>query len=231
MKIHFRVHCIVAIALASLILTACAQDGGRKELKQGSKEEGVQQELASPDGASLRLLPDGGWRIYGQGSATYDFNEADDIRGATQNATLRAKGAISKMLSERVQTTEMMNNVSTKLKEMTKVGANTDANVSKTEIQQRVEKIVASSDELLRGVVVIETKKTPVGSGGNITVTVGVSSKTQQTMDSIKANNNELRPASSDAKPTKKSGANDSQGSKTVQEPNVPVTKKAKTDF
>ena len=223
----------VALFIALLLLgsIACAQDGGRKELKTGSNDQAVKSELAGPDGASLRLLPDGGWRIYGQGSATYDFNEVDEIRGATQNATLRAKGAISKMLKERVQTTEVMNNVSTKLKEMTKVGANVDANVSKTEIQQRVENIVATSDEVLRGIVVIETKKTPAGSGGTITVTVGVSSKTQQTMDSIKANKAQPQAAAAEVKPAKVSGAVDIQGADTVHEPNVPVTQKAKTDF
>jgi hypothetical protein len=51
---------------------------------------------------ALQLLPDGGFRIYGRGSGTYDFNEADEIRGATQDATLRAKAAIAKFLKERI---------------------------------------------------------------------------------------------------------------------------------
>ena len=78
------------------------QDGGRKELKEAAVTQEVKEELESPDGVALELLPRGGWRLFGRGSGTYDFNEADEIRGATQDATLRAKAAITKFLKERV---------------------------------------------------------------------------------------------------------------------------------
>jgi hypothetical protein len=109
--------------LVTLVLSALAQDqpaekpnadGGRTELRKAAATQEVQEELESPDGVALELLPARGWRLYGRGSGTYDFNEADEIRGATQDATLRAKAAIAKFLKERVQSTEVMNNVSTK---------------------------------------------------------------------------------------------------------------------
>jgi hypothetical protein len=218
---------ILSLAVTSaLIFAACAQDGGRTELKQGASDKSIKQELASPDGASLRLLPDGGWRIYGQGSATYDFNEADDIRGATQDATLRAKANIAKMLRERVQTTDVFNNIMTKFKESSKAGASQDANVSRTEIQQRIERVVSTSDEILRGVVVIETDKKPEASGGTITVVVGVSSKTQQTMDAIRSNQRQTPDG-----PSVSADVEKRKGSRAVENPNTPEKKRAKTDF
>ena len=68
--------------------TKLSADGGRTELKKAAATPEVQEELESPDGVALELLPVGGWRLYGRGSGTYDFNEADEIRGATQDATL-----------------------------------------------------------------------------------------------------------------------------------------------
>jgi hypothetical protein len=198
-------------------------DGGRTELKKAATTQEVQEELESPDGVALELLPAGGWRLYGRGSGTYDFNEADEIRGATQDATLRAKAAIAKFLKERVQSTEVMNNISTKLKQLTaKTGASPQAEISKTDVQTRVEQVVARADEVLRGLVVIDSKKKPIGNGGTITVTVGVSSKTQAVSDAIKAG----KPISGST-----GGGADTNSVGTLNNQNLPEKKKSKTDF
>ncbi len=198
-------------------------DGGRKELKEAATTQEVQQELESPDGVALELLPAGGWRLYGRGSGTYDFNEADEIRGATQDATLRGKAAIAKFLKERVQSTEVMNNISSKLKQLTaKTGAGPQAEISKSDVQTRVEQVVARADEVLRGLVVIDSQKKPIGNGGTITVTVGVSSKTQAVSDAIKSGKPVFGSVGGGA------GTN-SVG--TLNNENLPEKKKSKTDF
>ena len=60
-----------SLCLVTPLLTACAvgalaqdqpvglsnSDGGRKELKQAAASQEVQQELESPDGVALQLLP------------------------------------------------------------------------------------------------------------------------------------------------------------------------------
>ena len=198
-------------------------DGGRKELKQAATTQEVKDGLESPDGVALELLPAGGWRLFGRGSGTYDFNEADEIRGATQDATLRAKAAIAKFLKERVHSTEVMNNVSTKLKMLSaKTGEVQAAEVSKTDVQQRVEKVVANADEVLRGLVVIDSQKKPIGNGGTITITVGVSSKTQAVSDAIKTGKTVSGTAG---------GGADANSVGTLNNQNFPEKTKTKTDF
>jgi hypothetical protein len=199
------------------------QDGGRKELKEAAVTQEVKEELESPDGVALELLPGGGWRLFGRGSGTYDFNEADEIRGATQDATLRAKAAITKFLKERVQTAEEMNNISTKLKNLTaKTGEGPQAVISKTDVQTRVEQVVARADEVLRGVVVIDSQKQPIGNGGTVTVTVGVSSKTQAVSNAIKSGKTISGPII---------GGGDTNAVGTLNGQNQPEKKKSKTDF
>lgn len=220
--------------LLTVALTAFAQaqpaekpnsDGGRTELKKAAATQDVEEELESPDGVALKLLPAGGWRLYGRGSGTYDFNEADEIRGATQDATLRAKAAIAKFLKERVQSTEVMNNISTKLKQLTaKTGEGPQAEISKKDVQTRVEQVVAHADEVLRGLVVIDSKKKPIGNGGTITVTVGVSSKTQSVSEAIRSGNPISVSSGSHA-------GSDTNSVGTLGTKNLPEKKKAKTDF
>ena len=198
-------------------------DGGRKELKQAATTQEVKEELESPDGVALELLPAGGWRLFGRGSGTYDFNEADEIRGATQDATLRAKAAIAKFLKERVQSTEVMNNVSIKLKKLSaETGAGESAKISKTDVQQRVEQVVAHANEVLKGLVVIDSQKKPIGNGGTITITVGVSSKTQAVSDAIRSG----KPI-----PGAVGAGADTNTVGTLNNQNLPEKKKSKTDF
>jgi len=230
-----------SLCLVTPLLTACAvgalaqdqpvglsnSDGGRKELKQAAASQEVQQELESPDGVALQLLPDGGFRIYGRGSGTYDFNEADEIRGATQDATLRAKAAIAKFLKERIQSTEVMNNTSMKMKKLTaSSGEAPKAEITKNDVQTRVEQISSHADEVMSGLVMISSSKKPIGNGGEIQVTMGWSSKTRGTAEAIRA-----------GKPIPGAGSSASQGKGgtnavgTLNEENLPEKKQNKTDF
>lgn len=202
-------------------------DGGRRELKAAAASQEVQQELESPDGVALQLLPDGGFRIYGRGSGTYDFNEADEIRGATQDATLRAKAAIAKFLKERIQSTEVMNNTSMKMKKLTaSSGEAPKAEITKNDVQTRIEQISSHADEVMSGLVMISSSKKPIGNGGEIQVTMGWSSKTRGTAEAIRA-----------GKPIPGAGSSASQGKGgtnavgTLNEENLPEKKQNKTDF
>jgi len=202
-------------------------DGGRGELKKAAAAQEVQQELESPDGVALQLLPDGGFRIYGRGSGTYDFNEADEIRGAMQDATLRAKAAIAKFLKERIQSTEVMNNTSMKMKKLTaSSGAAPKAEISKNDVQTRIEQISSHADEVMSGLVMISSSKKPIGNGGEIQVTMGWSSKTRGVAEAIRA-----------GKPIPGTGSSASQGKGgtnavgTLNEENLPEKKQNKTDF
>jgi len=204
-----------------------SDDGGRRELKDAAATQEIQQELESPDGVALQLLPDGGFRIYGRGSGTYDFNEADEIRGANGDATLRAKAAIAKFLKERIQSTEVMNNTSVKMKKLTaSSGEAPKGEITKNEVQTRIEQISSRADEVLIGLVMISSSKKPIGNGGEIQVTMGWSSKTRATAEAIRA-----------GKPIPGAGNSAGQGKGgtnvvgTLNEDNLPQKKQNKTDF
>jgi hypothetical protein len=110
-----------------------------------------------------------------------------------------------------------------KLKNLSaKTGQGQAAEISKADVQQRVEQVVAHADEVLRGLVVIETKKRPIGNGGAITVTVGVSSKTQGVSDAIKSG----RPISGAT-----GSVADTNAVGTLNNQNLPDKKQSKTDF
>ena len=134
-------------------------------LKESVSTSAVQEELDSPDGVSIEVLSDGGWRIYGKGTGTYDLNDADEIRQGTKDAELRAKAAISKFLSEKIQSEEAVINLSLKVKNLNSgVGPKGESNiqVSKTDAQTRIEVIRSQSSAILAGVITLETKKTPI---------------------------------------------------------------------
>jgi len=239
------IHSIKALAFAAFAtfttMQAQAQptpnlgggDGGRAELKQVAATAEIQQELESPDGVALQLLPDGGFRIYGRGSGTYDFNEADEIRGATQDATLRAKAAIAKFLRERIQSTEVMNNTSVKMKQLSaSSGEAAKAEITKNDVQTRIEQISSHADEIMSGLVVISSDKKPMGNGGEIQVTMGWSSKTRATAEAIRDGKPVPGAPSGQGKSKSKSqtkaGANSSG---TLTDKNLPKKRNNQTDF
>ena len=185
---------LVVLATAVLLIRASgsaqtpsvAQPESKAALQEAAKAPAVSAELDGPDGATIELLPDGGWRIYGKGEGTYDFNEADEIRQAGKDAQLRAKANIAKFLSERIKNTEEMVNLATKHKlSSDDGGGKPTVQITKSDIQARMEKISSQADAILKGVVVLATQKTPRGNGGVIAVKVGVSSRTVAVATSV----------------------------------------------
>ena len=61
----------------------------------------------APDGAAIKLFPDGGYQITAVGTGVYDFNDPDDIKDARKEAEMRAKAAIAKFLKEDISTSEV----------------------------------------------------------------------------------------------------------------------------
>ena len=218
--------CTVSFNLSAQ--TQPASDGGRADLKTAATAKDVQEELDSPDGVALQLLPDGGFRIYGRGSGSYDFNEADEIRGATQDATLRAKAAIVEFLKQGIQSAKSMDNTSIKMKQLAaSSGANPTAQISKTDVQTRVEQIASQANAVLSGLVTISVVKKPIGNGGEIQVTMGWSSKTQATAEAVRAG----KPIPANYAPSSGQVSSGTNAVGTLNTENLPETKKSNTDL
>lgn len=134
----------------------------------------------APDGAAIKLFPDGGYQITAVGTGVYDFNDPDDIKDARKEAEMRAKAAIAKFLKEDISTSEGMDEASKKVKSVSSDGQTQSTSVSKTSVKTAMESIRNSASALLKGVVVLQDAKIPNEGkdGGTCKVMVGVSSKT-----------------------------------------------------
>ena len=148
------------------------------QLQSNAANAEVQAELDQPDGVAITVKPDGTFQIFARGTGTYDFNDPDDIKDARRDGTMRAKANLSKFLKEKVASKEGLDEVSKKSKSMTADGQVQKVAVSKESVKIATESIRNESDAILTGVITLKDQKVPRGNGGEIQVTVGISSKT-----------------------------------------------------
>jgi len=167
----------------SPLVAQAATPDTKASLQQAAAAPEVVKELEEPDGASFQWTEDGGWRLFGIGSATYDFNDPSDISDATQAAILEAKAALARYMKEKLKTDIVRNKASEKKR--TQV-TGTGKNVTKEEVETILDTITNSADALLRGVITLETNKIPNGDkGGTVRVKVVVSSKSQAMAEKV----------------------------------------------
>ena len=220
-KLLMTVACGIVIAHTSAFAQA-AQD---PQLQANASNAAVQQELDQPDGVAITLKPDGSFQIFARGTGTYDFNDPDDIKDARRDGTLRAKANLSKFLKEKVASKEGLDEVSKKSKSMTSDGQVQKVSVSKESVKIATESIRNESDAILTGVITLKDQKVPRGNGGEIQVTVGVSSKTLLAAQKVAQGINQSL-SSREAAPS----AAVQQAVAPIQ-PNTSVTRTADTDF
>ena len=113
----------------------------------------------APDGAAIKLFPDGAYQITAVGTGVYDFNDPDDIKDARKEAEMRAKAAIAKFLKEDIASSEGMEEASKKVTSVSSDGQTQTSSVSKTTVKTAMESIKSSASALLTGVVVLQDAK------------------------------------------------------------------------
>ena len=158
--------------------SAFAQAGQDPQLQANASNAAVQAELDQPDGVAITVKPDGSYQIFARGTGTYDFNDPDDIKDARRDGTMRAKANLAKFLKEKVSSKEGLDEISKKSKSMTSDGEVQKVSVSKESIKVATESIRNEAEAILTGVITLKDQKVPRGNGGEIQVTVGISSKT-----------------------------------------------------
>jgi hypothetical protein len=173
-----------SLFLCAILLSAAAdvraEEGGddKRELTKAVGSAEVANELNdAPDGATMQLTPDGGWRIFAIGRGTYDFDDNDDIQQARQEAMLQAKAHIAKFMGETVTSDETLGRLSEKKKSLSSSGG---GSVEKTDVKTMTTMIRSQAKQLLAGVITLETSRqpNPSGGGGSFVVKVGISNKT-----------------------------------------------------
>lgn len=121
-------------------------------------EENVQQAVApvyqDPTGVQVKLNDDGSFRaILATGEAELQFGDRKDVRQAISKATMRAKAAISKFMSESIGTTETLDEITNTLS-----ANNSATNITATQrdvVETYIEGITNSSHTVLTGVVTL----------------------------------------------------------------------------
>ena len=172
-----------------LLLCAAALAAPAQDLAAVAAQPAVLADArTSPDGCAVRVLPDGSFMVFGTGSGTYDFDDADDIAGARKAAQLAAKAAIAKFMKESVATESAMEEAAEMVKNLSSENGVQSSSVDKTTARKTLQSIRSSADALLQGVVALSEAKVPgSGSGGEVRVVCGVSSKTLEALNRYRA--------------------------------------------
>ena len=139
----------------------------------------IDQVLSEPDGVAISLREDGSFQIFSRGSGVYDFDDPSELASARTEATLNAKANLAKFIREKVSVEEGITDVVQKTKTLQGNGQVQTKVASTEEVKTMAKTITTSAEELLQGVITLREQKAPgSGTGGQIQVTVGVSSKT-----------------------------------------------------
>ena len=139
----------------------------------------IDQVLTEPDGVAIALRENGDFQIFARGSGVYDFDDPSELASARTEATLNAKANLAKFIKEKVSVEEGITDVVQKTKTLEGNGQ-VQTKVAKTEeVKTMAKAITTSAEQILQGVITLREQKAPgIGTGGQIQVTVGISSKT-----------------------------------------------------
>lgn len=194
------------------------------QLQANAGNAQVQAELDQPDGVAITVKPDGTFQIFARGTGTYDFNDPDDIKDARRDGTMRAKANLSKFLKEKVASKEGLDEISKKSKSMTSDGQVQKVAVSKESVKIATESIRNESDAILTGVITLKDQKVPRGNGGEIQVTIGMSSKTLKAAQMVAQGVNQSLQ-------NREAPAGGAAPAAPAAQPNNATTRMADTDF
>lgn len=219
------------IVLVTLAPPVAAEDGEQETsfkkdkavLKEAAKSEAVEEELEEPDGVSIDMSDGDNWKIFSVGTGTYDFNDADDWRDATQEAQLMAKAALAKYIKENLSTSEQMDRLVETKNDKSRSGGTVSKSATKKSLKTTLTSIRNSADEVLTGIIFLESTRRWDGDSGTVTVKIGQS---QKTVDAAKRFRN--RTAAS-----LKSDSSSSSKTAKKEDDSKPSTvrKKSKSDF
>lgn len=204
-----------AISLALFSVNALAEQTSQpqqiQQTQQTQKSSYAEIEDSSLIGVTYEMDENGEVaRIRATGEAELVFGDRKDIRSATQKAQMRAKANIAKFLSERVTSEEVMDYA----EKIATQNNNQDSNNTRETIENKMETIKNSADELLRGVV---TTKTDINKDEKyVQVEVGLSLKSQAAASKLKKSLN-TEPSENGSFNSSSNGENSNGGGREVK--------------
>ena len=158
------------------VFAQAAQD---PQLQANAASAAVQGKLSEPDGVAIAIKADGTFQIFARGSGDCQFNNSKAKRIARNNATMRAKANLSKFLKEKVSSKESLDDVAKNTLVLGSDGNAQTQQANMESVETTSEAIRNESEAILTGVITLKEQYVPSGNiGGEVQVTVGISSKT-----------------------------------------------------
>ncbi len=180
-----------AAAIAMTAASACAQEqsvaapqaspaqADVANLQMTAVQPAIDQVLKEPDGVAIALKENGDFQIFARGSGVYDVSDPSELASARTEATLNAKANLAKFIKEKVSVEEGITDVVQKTKTLQGNGQVQTKTAKMDEVKTMAKAITTSAAAILQGVITLREQKAPGnGTGGQIQVTVGISSKT-----------------------------------------------------
>jgi hypothetical protein len=161
------------------------------------------------------------------GTGTYEFNDAEERKDAVAEAAMEAKAALAKFMKERLSTESQLDVLAERESTKAKEHGATVTSASTKRMKTSLTSIKSSADEILSGVITLETTMKWNGDSGEVRVKIGQSDKTLAAAKRLKERTRASTAAAESPKSGSESGKKSSGGN---DEPST-VKQKSKSDF
>ena len=199
------------------------------ELREVAKSPEVQEELEEPDGVSVEDLDTDNWKIFAMGTGTYEFNDAEERKDATEEAVLEAKAALVKFMKEKLSAESQLDVLAERESKKSKSNGEQNTSASTKRMKTTLTRIHNSADEILSGIITLESISKWNGDSGEVRVKLGQSEKTLAAATKFKKR---TLAATADADRGATSGASaGTGGTKPASQEPTTVKKKSKSAF
>ena len=157
------------------------------DLKDAAKTPEVQEELEEPDGVSIDDLDTDNWKIIAIGTGTYQFNDKEEKQDATEEAIVNAKAALAKFMKERLSVDTQLDKLAERESKKSKANGEQSTSASTKTMKTTLTSIRNSADEILSGIITLESTAKWDGDSGEVRVKVGQSQKTLSAAEKFKS--------------------------------------------
>ena len=157
------------------------------DLKDAAKTPEVQKELDEPDGVAIDDLDTDNWKIIAIGTGTYQFNDKEERQDATEEALLNAKAALAKFIKERLSVESQLDSLAERESKKSKGNGEQSTSATTKKMKTTLTTIRNSADEILSGLITLESTANWDGDSGEVRVKVGQSGKTLAAAEKFKS--------------------------------------------
>jgi hypothetical protein len=201
------------------------------ELKADAKAPDVIEELEEPDGVSIDPSDPENWKIIAMGTGTYEFNDTEERSDAQEEAELNAKAHLAKFMKEKLKSDQQLDILAERESTKSKANGEETGSARTKRMKTSLKSIHNSAEEILSGVITLETTSKWNGNSGEVRVKIGQSEKTLAAANRFKKRTNaSVRDADEAAAGASGDGKKVVGGAKAGSDPEV-IKRKTKSAF